>query len=62
VPPELLEKKVVRFAPPHVGIPEAARELKMDLIVISTQGALVCSMSCWAAQPLGLYAMLRAPF
>ncbi len=38
VPPELLEKKVVRFAPPHVGIPETARELKMDLIVISTQG------------------------
>src|SRR5258708_15603730 len=49
VPPELLEKKVVRFAPPHVGIPETARELKMDLIVISTQGCtglhhvLLCS-------------------
>jgi universal stress protein A len=38
VPAELLEKRVVRFAPPHVGIPAAARELKMDLIVISTQG------------------------
>ena len=37
MPAELLEKRV-RFAPPHVGIPAAARELKMDLIVISTQG------------------------
>jgi nucleotide-binding universal stress UspA family protein len=38
VPAELLEKTIVRFAAPHVGIFEAARELKMDLIVISTQG------------------------
>jgi nucleotide-binding universal stress UspA family protein len=38
VPPDLLEKTIVRFAPPHVGIPEAARELDMDLIVISAQG------------------------
>jgi nucleotide-binding universal stress UspA family protein len=38
VPPELLEKTIVRFAPPYVGIAEAARELKMDLIVISSQG------------------------
>jgi nucleotide-binding universal stress UspA family protein len=38
VPPDLLEKTIVRFAPPHVGIAEAARELEMDLIVISAQG------------------------
>jgi nucleotide-binding universal stress UspA family protein len=38
VPPELLEKTVVEFSPAQVGIPEAARALKMDLIVISTRG------------------------
>jgi nucleotide-binding universal stress UspA family protein len=38
VPQELLEKTIVEFAPAQVGIPEAARELKIDLIVISTRG------------------------
>jgi nucleotide-binding universal stress UspA family protein len=38
VPQELLEKTIVDFAPAQVGIPEAARELKTDLIVISTRG------------------------
>jgi nucleotide-binding universal stress UspA family protein len=38
VPQELLEKTIVGFAPAQVGIPEAARELKIDLIVISTRG------------------------
>jgi nucleotide-binding universal stress UspA family protein len=38
VPGDLLEKTIVRFAPSHVGIPEGARELKIDLIVISTRG------------------------
>jgi nucleotide-binding universal stress UspA family protein len=38
VPQELLEKTIVDFAPAQVGIPEAARELKADLIVISTRG------------------------
>ena len=38
VPPELLEKTIVEFAPAQVGIPEVARELKIDLIVISTRG------------------------
>jgi nucleotide-binding universal stress UspA family protein len=38
VPQELLEKTIVEFGPAQVGIPEAARELKIDLIVISTRG------------------------
>jgi nucleotide-binding universal stress UspA family protein len=38
VPQELLEKTIVEFAPAQVGIPEAARELTIDLIVISTRG------------------------
>jgi nucleotide-binding universal stress UspA family protein len=38
VPKELLEKTLVEFGPAQVGIPEAARELKIDLIVISTRG------------------------
>jgi nucleotide-binding universal stress UspA family protein len=38
VPQELLEKTIVEFAPAQVGIPETARDLKIDLIVISTRG------------------------
>jgi nucleotide-binding universal stress UspA family protein len=38
VPMELLEKTIVKFAPAQSGIPEAARELKIDWIVISTRG------------------------
>ena len=38
VPQELLEKTIVEFAPAQVGIPETARALKIDLIVISTRG------------------------
>jgi nucleotide-binding universal stress UspA family protein len=38
VPADLLQKTIVRFGAPHVEIPKAARALKMDLIVISTQG------------------------
>jgi nucleotide-binding universal stress UspA family protein len=38
VPQELLEKTLVKFAPAQMGIPETARELRIDLIVLSTRG------------------------